>query len=267
MFTLKLALRLVRVQIRAQMQYRTSFALSLAGNFAFTGLDFAAIVILFGNISRLGGWTADEVLLLYAVSSLSYALCDLALGSLDQLPAMVRDGSFDTLIVRPGPTFVHLLATDFLLRRAGRLIQAVIVLAVVMTRFPATQWTTGRVLVLASAVVCGAVIMGSLWTMAVTLSFWTGGSDDIGGVFSAGTAFLVQYPLDIYTAWLRTLVLFVIPIGFVAYLPVCWVLGKPDAAGLPGQAGLASPVVALLPAAAAAAVWRTSVRRYRSTGG
>ncbi|MGW1835153.1 ABC transporter permease [Streptomyces sp. NPDC002067] len=249
------------------MQYRTSFALSLAGNFAFTALDCATIVILFGNISRLGGWTAPEVLLLYAVSSLSYALCDLALGSLDRLPVMVRDGSFDTLIIRPGPTFVHLLTSDFLLRRAGRLLQAALVLVVVMTRFPGSLWTAERVVVLVSAVICGAVIMGALWTAAASASFWVTGADDLLGVFTAGASFLIQYPLDIYAAWLRSFVLFVVPIGFVSYLPVGWVLGKPEAAGLPVAVRLASPVVALLAAGAAAAVWRMSVRRYRSTGG
>lgn len=267
MTTIRLFLRLAGVQVRSQMQYRTSFVLSLAGNFAFTALDFAAIVILFGDITRLGGWTAGQVALLYAVSSLSYALCDIVLGSLDQLPAMVRDGSFDTLLIRPGPTFVHLLAADFLLRRAGRLLQAAVVLAVVMIRFPPAQWTPGKLLVLASAVAGGAVIMGSLWTMAASAAFWVDGAEGLVGVFSAGTSFLIQYPLDVYTAWLRSFVLFVLPIGFVSYLPVCWVLGKPDAAGLPGAVRLATPVVAAVTAGAAAIVWRTSVRRYRSTGG
>ncbi|MFF2807135.1 ABC transporter permease [Streptomyces sp. NPDC058000] len=267
MFALGLLLRLARVQVRSQMQYRTSFVLSLAGNFAFTALDFAAIVLLFGDISRLGGWTADQVALLYAVSSLSYALCELTLGSLDQLPAMVRDGSFDTLLLRPGPTFVHLLAADFLLRRAGRLLQAVVVLVVVTARYPSTLWTVGKVLVLVASVVGGAVIMGSLWIVAASASFWANGAEGLVGVFSAGTSFLVQYPLDVYTSWLRSFVLFVVPLGFVSYLPVCWVLGKPDAAGLPGAVRLASPLVAAVTAGAAAIVWRTSIRRYRSTGG
>ncbi|MGW7574927.1 ABC transporter permease [Streptomyces sp. NPDC054765] len=267
MFTIRLFLRLAGVQVRSQMQYRTSFVLSLAGNFAFTALDFAAIVILFGDISRLGGWSAGQVALLYAVSSMSYALCDIALGSLDQLPAMIRDGSFDTLLVRPGSTFVHLLAADFLLRRAGRLLQAAIVLAVIMIRFSSTLWTTGKVLVLVSSVVSGAVIMGALWITAASVSFWVNDAEGLVGVFSAGTSFLVQYPLDLYAAWLRSFVLFVIPVGFVSYLPVCWVLGKPDAAGLPDAVRLAAPLVAAATAGAAALVWRTSVRRYRSTGG
>ncbi|MFE6690208.1 ABC transporter permease [Streptomyces sp. NPDC057743] len=267
MFALALLLRLARVQVRSQMQYRTSFALSLAGNFAFTALDFATIVLLFGDISRLGGWTVNQVALLYAVSSLSYALCELTLGSLDQLPTMVRDGSFDTLLLRPGPTFVHLLATDFLLRRAGRLLQAVVVLVVVTARYPATLWTAERVLVLLSSVVGGAVIMGSLWIVAASASFWANGADGLVSVFSAGTSFLVQYPLDVYTAWLRSFVLFVVPLGFVSYLPVSWVLDKPDAAGLPTAVRLATPLVAAVTAGAAALVWRISVRHYRSPGG
>ena len=267
MSTVTVYLRLVRVQVRGQVQYRTSFALSLVGTFLFSALDFATILILFHNIPSIAGWSASEVAMLYAASSLSFALSDIVLGSLDRLPVLIRDGSFDMLLIRPRPAFFHLLATDFLLRRAGRLIQAVVLLVVTATVFLDVQWTPARVAMLCVTVLSGAVIASAVWVIAASVSFWIDEAAEFVNAFTSGAALLAQYPLSIYTAWLRRLVVFVVPIGFVIYLPLSWIVGKPDSAGLPAAFRFASPVVAAVTVLVAAAVWRQSIRRYRSAGG
>jgi len=265
--TVAVYLRLVRVQVRGQFQYRTSFVLSLLGTFLFSALDFAAILILFHNVSAIAGWTGSEVAMLYAASALSFALTDIVLGSLDRLPIMIRDGTFDTLLIRPRSSFFQLLATDFLFRRAGRLIQSLIVLAVVATRFLDIEWTAARLAVLYVAVLSGAVIMGSVWVIAASVSFWIDEAHEFVNTFTSGAALLAQYPLEIYTDWLRRLVFFVVPIGFVIYMPMTWLLGKPDASGLPEVFRFASPAVAVVTVFVAAVVWRLSIKRYRSAGG
>ena len=61
--------RLIGARIRAQLQYRLSFALNLVGNALITFLDFAAILIVFGQVDALGGWTVGEVAVLYGISA------------------------------------------------------------------------------------------------------------------------------------------------------------------------------------------------------
>ena len=46
-----------------------------------------------------------------------------------------------------------------------------------------------------------------------------------GGVQAA------QFPLGIYEKWFRNFLIFVVPIGCVAYFPVLAILGKPDPLG------------------------------------
>jgi len=265
--TMAVYTRLVRIQVRGQLQYRTSFLMNLAGTFLFTALDLAAILILFQNITTIAGWTASEVAMLYAASAMSFALTDLVLGALDRLPDMIRLGTFDVLLVRPRSAFFQLLATDFLFRRVGRLVQAVLVLVIVATQFLSIEWTVGRVAMLVVAVVSGAVIMGSVWVVAASVSFWVDQASEFVNAFTSGAAYLAQFPVDIYQAWLRGVVFFVLPIAFVTYLPMAWVLDKPDVSGLGEFFQVATPLVAALTALIAAAVWRLSIRRYRSAGG
>ncbi len=57
-----------------------------------------------------------------------------------------------------------------------------------------------------------------------------------------------------------------VPLAFVNWYPVLYVLGESDPFGLPDWVRLASPVVALVMAVLAAWAWRAGLRRYRSTG-
>ena len=77
---------------------------------------------------------------------------------------------------------------------------------------------------------------------------------------------MTAYPLTIYGVWLRRLLAFVVPLAFVSYFPAVAILGKHDPLDTPPWLGALTPVVAGLTVVIAAAIWRTGVRHYRSTG-
>ena len=53
--------RLVGAQIRSQLQYRTSFVLTVVAQFLISFIDFLAILVIFHNVPRLGEWSVQEV--------------------------------------------------------------------------------------------------------------------------------------------------------------------------------------------------------------
>src|SRR5690242_3199134 len=53
--------------IRSTMAYRASFVMTTLGNFAATGLDFVAIMLMFSRIDSLGGYRLPEVAFLYGL--------------------------------------------------------------------------------------------------------------------------------------------------------------------------------------------------------
>ncbi len=79
---------------RAQLSYRLSFALQALGMFLITALEFVGVVIIFSHLPHLAGWSLPEVAFLYGIAGICFALCDLAVGSLDLFPRMIREGSF-----------------------------------------------------------------------------------------------------------------------------------------------------------------------------
>lgn len=109
--------------LRSTMAYRASFAMTAFGNFAVTAFDFVAILLMFQHVDALGGYTLPEIALLYGASGTAFGLADLVMGSMDRLGRRVRDGTLDTLLVRPAPVLAQVAADRFALRRMGRITQ------------------------------------------------------------------------------------------------------------------------------------------------
>ncbi|OGN86020.1 MAG: hypothetical protein A3G84_04145 [Chloroflexi bacterium RIFCSPLOWO2_12_FULL_71_12] len=261
-----LFLRLSAARIRAQLQYRTSFALQTVGMFLISFLDFAAILVIFANVPQLGGWSVSEVALLYAISSLAFSLTDLAIGHLDYLPQLIRDGSFDLLLVRPRGTLFQVVTQDFQIRRIGKVAQSLMVLGYALATLDVI-WTPDRVALLIATIPAGALIFASIWVAAICIVFWTTEGNEAANAVTYGGTFFAQYPINIYDRWLRRFLAYLIPTAFVAYFPCLYILGKADPLGLPVWLQVSSPLVALAAALAAGLIWRTAVRHYQSAGG
>ena len=117
------------------------------------------------------------------------------------------------------------------------------------------------------ALVTGVMTFSSLWVIFSAVAFWTVETQELGNSFTDGGRTLSSYPLDVMGAWLRRFATFVLPLASLAYLPACWLLGKPPPFGLPADGRLGR--AARRPAArrpAPASPGAQGLRHYRSTG-
>lgn len=257
--------RLLGAKLRADLQYRTSFLLLLGGQVLVTVADLAGIAVIFGHVGALAGWTLLEVALLYALSSLAFGVADMFVSQAEAASRHIKAGTFDQFLVRPVGTLLQLSAMEFALRRVGRCLQPAVVLVISLAALD-IDWTPGRVLLVPVTLASGVAIYGAIWVLTSSMAFWTVETQEIANAFTYGGNTLSSYPLDLFAGAVRRLVVFVVPLAFVAYLPAAEVLGKPLPLGLPPGIGWAAPAVAAGLVAAAGAVWRLAVRHYRSTG-
>lgn len=256
---------IVGMWVRSTMAYRTSFFLTALGNFAATGLDFVTILLMFSHITALGGFTLPEVAFLYGTTSTAFGIADLLLGSMDRLGRRVRDGTLDTLLLRPVPVLAQVAADRFALRRLGRITQGGLVLAWSLARVD-VAWTPAKVLMVPVMLLSGAAIFGAVYVVGAAFQFWAGDASELQNSVTYGGNTLLQYPPGVFARELVRGVTFVVPLAFVNWLPALHILGEPDPTGLPRWAGFCSPAVALLCCALAGAAWRLGLRSYRSTG-
>jgi ABC-2 type transport system permease protein len=251
--------------IRAAAQFPVSMVLLGLASAAVTALDLVGIMLLFAHTPRIAGFTAPEVLFLYGTSTMSFVVADVLLGGTERLGEHVRQGTLDTMLVRPVSPLIQIATEDFSPRRMAKLLPSVVVLAFVLPRLP-VDWTAGRVAMVPVMLASGTVIFAALWVLTASVQFVVIDVHAATKSVTYGGAFLTQYPMTLYARDFVRGTTFVIPLAFVNWQPGLYVLDRPDPLGLPTALRFAAPAVAAVLCAVAALAWRCGLRRYRSTG-
>ncbi|AVH61407.1 transporter [Streptomyces dengpaensis] len=251
--------------IRSTTAYRASFAMTTFGSFAATALDFVAILLMFSQVDTLGGYSLPEVAFLYGAAGTAFGLADLALGSMERLGRRVRDGTLDTLLVRPAPVLAQVAADRFALRRLGRITQGVLVLGYAVAVLD-LSWTPLKLLMIPLMLLSGGAIFGAVFVAGAAFQFVAQDASEVQNSFTYGGGTLLQYPPTVFAKDLLRGVTFVFPIAFVNWLPALYVLGRPYPLDLPTWVAFAPPLVAAGCCTLAGLAWRAGLRSYRSTG-
>ena len=98
--------------VRVSWAYRTSFVLMLGASLLLTGVDFAAIVVVFSNVDRIGGFGLHEIAFLSGATTLGLGMGDLVVGNVERLGTRIRLCTFDAMLVRPVGVLVQMCADE-----------------------------------------------------------------------------------------------------------------------------------------------------------
>jgi viologen exporter family transport system permease protein len=255
--------RIIASRIRSQLAYPTSFALDVLSQLLGQSMELLAILVIFSQVTSLGGFSAGEVVLIYGLAATAFGLADLAVGQVEALPDYIRTGEFDVILLRPLGALPQLLSADVQLRRVGRV---AIGLAALAWALRDVEWTPLRVVVAVVAPLVGGVLLSAIWIAANCVSFWLVDGREVANSVTYGSDFATSYPITVYGPWLRRVMCFLVPSAFVAYFPALALTGRPDPLGFPDVVRYCSPLVAAAMVGVAALVWRTGVRHYQGTG-
>ncbi|MFE0276556.1 ABC transporter permease [Streptomyces sp. NPDC058992] len=251
--------------MRSTMTYRASFAMTALANLAATSFDFVVILLMFAHVDTLAGYGLPEIALLYGSAGTAFGLADLAMGSMDRLGRRVRDGTLDTLLVRPAPVLAQGAADRFALRRLGRITQGLLVLGYALLALD-IAWTPLKAAMVPMMLLSGAAIFAAVFVAGAAFQFVAQDAAEVQNSFTYGGNTLLQYPPTVFAKDLVRGVTFVVPLAFVNWLPALYVLGQPYPLDLPRWLAFTPPLVAAACCALAGTAWRAGLRTYRSTG-
>lgn len=202
-FLPSLYIRLAIARVRGRMRYRVGFLLMILGVFVANTFEFVALLVLFGQVRDLGGWSAGEVALLWGMSQMSFAVAEAFGHGFEGLAPQVRSGEFDQVLVRPLPVFFQVFASDFQAQRIGRFLQGA--MAVWYSRsdpasmpWHAPDWTTLTFAVITGSVIFFATfVLGGAWALRVV------DGQELMNTFTYGGTTLASYPLDLFSDPIR----------------------------------------------------------------
>ena len=263
---LRLYRRLIGMQLRTQAQYKFNLAVDIGTYLFVTTMEFFCVFFYFGSFKSILGWKIGEIALLTATASFGFGLAEMIGAGIDSFDMTIRRGEFDRLLLRPVSAFIQVIGSDFRLRRLGRLTQGCIAFVLGLVLLPGFYWTPAKLLILLLGITSAAAIFVSILLLSATLCFWTVEATELFNSLTYGGREMMSYPITIYHQLLQRFFLFVVPLAFGAYIPVCYLLDRPLPFSMPGVVAFAAPLAALAFALVAGAIWRFGVHHYQGTG-
>jgi ABC-2 type transport system permease protein len=255
----------VKFYFRSQSEYRANFLVGNAANFYTYFLVYANFWILTQKFGSLGGWTFDEVSLLYSLNLLTYALAGILFWySIYHLEEAIIRGDLDRYLVRPRGVITQLVCQQFGFSFMGQVLAVLTFLIPCLARLPASQ-TPGKWLYLGCAVLGGCLLQAGAVILVGALSFWITRTLDIGDVFYYSLRGFVNYPLNMFPAFIQIGLTFVFPWAFINYYPALILLNKARTAP-EIVLGWLAPLVGLLFFLFSLKIFHSGLKRYTSAG-
>jgi ABC-2 type transport system permease protein len=263
--TIQLYWAYVKFYFRSQSEYPANFIAGNIANFYTYFLVYANFWILVQRFGSLGGWSFDEVSLLYSLNLLTYDIAGILFWySIYGLEDAIIRGDLDRYLVRPRGVITQLVCQQFGFSFLGQVLAVLTFLIPSLIRLHAVEsWSKG--LYLTSAILGGCLIQAGAIILVGALGFWFTRTRDIGDIFYYSLRGMVNYPLNMFPTLIQLGLTFVLPWAFINYYPALILLEKAHS-GPELVMGLIAPWVGLLFFLFALAVFYRGLKRYTGAG-
>ena len=215
----KLFCLLVKIGLMRQMAYRPNFFLMIAGKVIRIALLFFFFQAIFLKVDRIGQWTYNHVLLLFA----TFHIVDYVMSITFQrnlafhLPRQIQMGELDHRMILPVnllflSSFEELDLQDFFgfIPSLGFLGYVLYRLDISFSFIHAITYTL--------LVFNALVFLFSLILIIATISFWTTQSYGLARIFD-NLLKIGRYPLDIFQGFWKVVFIYFLPLVVIAQVP------------------------------------------------
>lgn len=259
--------RLLGVQLRSQLQYRTSFLLDMLSTGMIVLVEFGSMALVLQRFDNLQGWRLPEIAFLYGLVEISFGLMDMLFSGFDppDFGRRVRQGTFDQFLLRPINITAQVMGAALELRRLGKIAFGV-GLFVYALSVNDIVWTIPKLIYLPMVIASLVAFFGGLFIIGSTITFWTVDSIEMLNMLTYGGSFTISYPMTIYPNWLRRFFTFIIPAIFLNFYPALYFLDKADPLNFPEFAPFMAPLVGFGTLVLALRFWHFGIQHYQSTG-
>ncbi len=258
--SLKLYMKYVSINTRSMMQYKTSFLLTAIGQFLVSFNVFLGVFFMFQRFSNVKGFTYSEVLLCFSIMLLEFSLAEMYARGFDVFPGMIRNGTFDRVLVRPQSEMIQVLGSKFELTRIGRMLQAIVMFVYGIVESDVV-WNPLKIITVIFMLIGGTMLFTGIFLIYAALCFFTLDGLEFMNVLTDGAREYGKYPLGVYGKRMLQLTTFIIPYALVQYYPLLYLLGRTTS-----LIYMFLPLIAILFLFPCYFLWKFGVHHYKSSG-
>lgn len=255
------------VALRRQMAYRGTYFAGIIGQWISNGATFLGIYIMVSSFELLGGWNGSEVLMLFGLSVMSYAVgASFFFNFATGLAGRIRSGEFDASLTKPIHPFLHeVFSAGYNVGYISHFTLSLVIVIVALSSVSYTPDVQG-VLFLISAVLGAALIQAAALIASSVLSFFSVGRNPIIDFLLVDMKGFTNYPITIFPRGIQFVLTFILPFAFMNFYPAAALLGKDIPEGYPAVLPYLSPLIGVVVFVLSILLWNWGLKHYKSTG-
>ena len=215
---LKVTIKSIKYGLMREMLNKTSFIM----NITFMILNNASFIIqwliIYSLREDVGGYTFNQVLLLWAIAASTYGFSHFFFKKSYTLSDTITQGKLDSYLVQPKNVLISAITSDIEVSALGDILYGYIVLII-------SGITFAKFFLFTLFTITGAIVITDVAVILGSLSFWFGRSDMIADTGNNLMTSFATYPDGIFKGITRILFFTIIPVGIANYIPI-WVITK-----------------------------------------
>lgn len=186
-------------------------------NILFMMLNNASFIIQWAILFRLkddiGGYTINEVMLLWGLAASSFGLARILFARAFSLPELIINGKLDTYLVQPKNVLLSVMTSATNTSAIGDLLYGIVIICIF-------SFSIKRFLLFLLFTVTGAVIGTAFALLMGSLSFWFVRAEIFGNNMINIMINFSTYPDGIFKGAVKFILYLIVPTGMSVYLPV-----------------------------------------------
>lgn len=256
-----------RVALRREMAYRGTFLAGIVGQWIGYGATFLSIYIMVSSFDVLDGWSGSEVLMLYGLSVMSYAIgASFFFNFSSGLAGRIRSGEFDASLTKPIHPFLHeVFSAGYNVGYISHFTVSLVIMVVALFSISYAP-TVQSILFLISGVLGASLIQAAALVASSVMSFFTVGNNPIADFLLWDMKEFTNYPITIFPRGIQFVLTFILPFAFMNFYPASALLGKAIPEGYPALLPYLGLPVGALVFALSVMLWNWGLKNYKSTG-
>ena len=209
----KISFLTIKYALIREMLNKTTFFMNIVFMILNNASFIIQMLILFSLKENVGGYTFDQMLLLWGISASTFGVAHFFFKKAFNLSDIINNGKLDSFLVQPKNVLISAITTDVETSAIGDLLYGFIILCV--------YGLTLRNFTLFSLFsICGGLILVSIAVILGSLSFWFRRSDIISDTGNSLMVNFSTYPDGIFKGLAKLILFTILPVGFTVYIPV-----------------------------------------------
>lgn len=266
MHYLQLYIEFIKLRILGVAEYRKAFLIGAIAQFVSYFAEFFLIWVVVTRFQSINGWGASEVLVLYGLNLCSYAIAGFFFFSpTAQLSVMIKDGTFDELLIKPLNSFWYLICREFNTGYLSHFILSLIVIIYSLSSLD-LSFSPVNIIFLIFTLLGGALIQGAALILTSVPSFWVIENKGLKDILFFQAKGFIRYPISIFATPIQIILTLILPYAFINFYPAQFFLDKNDFSIFHSAFQYLTPIVGVTLFIIAYLSWNIGIRHYKSTG-